>query len=130
MFPSRNERPAGRGQGMTLCAEISGSPGTGTDEMRRRMTCASKKTRALAAAALLLPALSCGPKVVVARLATPTAGVSVPAATATSPPLRRPDGRRRPPAHPDCGGLRPGRHSHPPPEPSDRDPDSAVHGDS
>lgn len=57
--------------------------------MRRRVTCTSKKTRALAAAALLLPALSCGPKVVVARLATPTAGVSVPAATPTPRPKPR-----------------------------------------
>jgi hypothetical protein len=49
----------------------------------------SLATRALAAAALLLPALSCGPKVVVARLATPAAGVSVPATTPTPRPKPR-----------------------------------------
>jgi hypothetical protein len=79
--------------------------------MRRRVTWTSKKTRALAAAALLLPALSCGPKVVVARLATPTAGVSVPAAT----PTPRPKPRTEIPTPPPMATPTPGARSFPAP---------------
>ncbi len=47
-------------------------------------------SRALCAVVLLLSSVSCGPKVVVARLATPTAEVSRAAATATSPAKPQP----------------------------------------
>lgn len=40
-------------------------------------------------------------------------------------PLLRPEGRRRAPGHSDRRGLRPGRHSHPPPETPDGDRASA-----
>jgi hypothetical protein len=71
----------------------------------------SLATRALAAAALLLPALSCGPKVVVARLATPTAGVSAPAAT----PTPRPKPRTEIPTPPSTATPTPGARSFPAP---------------
>ena len=51
------------------------------------MTPTLQRSRALLAAVLLLSSVSCGPKVVVARLATPTAEVSRAAATPT-PPVR------------------------------------------
>jgi hypothetical protein len=55
-------------------------------------------SRALLAAALLLSSVSCGPKVVVARLATPTAEVSRAAATPTPPARPQPPALSPPPA--------------------------------
>lgn len=53
------------------------------------MTPTLQRSRALCAALLLLVSVSCGPKVVVARLATPTPDASREAATATATPGRR-----------------------------------------
>ncbi len=47
------------------------------------MTPSLQRPRAICAAALLLTSVSCGPRVVVARLASPTAEASRAAATAT-----------------------------------------------
>lgn len=61
------------------------------------MTPTLQRSRALLAAVLLLSSVSCGPKVVVARLATPTAEVSRAAATPT-PPARGQPAVSSPPA--------------------------------
>ena len=62
------------------------------------MTSRLQRPRSLLAAALLLSSVSCGPKVVVARLATPTTEASRAAATPTPPARRQPAVPSPPPA--------------------------------
>lgn len=71
------------------------------------MTPTLPRFRGLCAAVLLLSSVSCGPRVVVARLATPTAEVSRAAATPTPPARRQPAVPSAQPASPTPTPRRP-----------------------
>ncbi len=78
------------------------------------MTQMLERSRALFATILLLSTVSCGPKVVVARIATPTAEVPRPSATPTPTPRRRAAEPAPPPASPAPPSPRPTATARPP----------------